>query len=262
MFLFDRKLQLITASGLNFKSWEGVKIYFKYTTMDGEGVPTAEIEIKNLTRELREKIIEEKAIFSIGYGDMVSDLINGDIKNIENGNTVIFDIIGNSSHFNECNSWYGKGVRENFIVQDIASKANIKLQGADLLKEYIRPNGYTVTGSAIDSITHIAQNRELGVTFDGEILKIYPLQGYKTEILLTPTSGLLNVTKYKKNDVNGENGENGSYDYIIHAIPIPSLKQGSIFRVEHDYFKGNVKCVDFEINGKANWNAKYYCEVV
>ncbi len=83
MLLFDRKIKLITSSGVVYDSSDGVIIRFKYTTMDDTGIPVAEIEIKNLSRELRKKIVEEEATLYIAYGNYSGELVKGDIKEID-----------------------------------------------------------------------------------------------------------------------------------------------------------------------------------
>lgn len=262
MLLFDRKIQLITESGLTFNNWDGVQFNFKYSTIDETGVPTAEIEILNIDKTIMNEIKEEGAIFSIGYESYLGDLITGDIKNIEIGDTIIFDIIGNSTiNSKEYDNWYNTNVRENFIVEDIAKNNGIILEGTDLLKDYIRPNGYTVTGSAIKSIISLVSNRGLGITFKGKTLKIYKLEGNAdSEITLDITSGLTNVTKYQKRDNFGN--LDTKYDYVIHSLPIPKLIQGEIFQIIHDNFTGKVVLIDFEILGRKNWKAKYYVKVI
>lgn len=263
MLLFDRKAQLITDSGFVYNNWEGVRFNFSYTTLDDTGVPTAEIEIVNLDKNLRNQIKNEHAVFSIGYGDYLGDLITGDISNIEiDDTTITFDIIGNSSiNTKGYDNWYNKGIRENFIVEDIARNLNMKIEGSNLLKDYIQHNGYSIKGSGIKSIQDICNNRKLGVTFKGDLIKIYKKKGQNEgDILLDITSGLTNVTKYQKNN-KGDTQEK-EYDYIVHAIPIPKLRQGMIINVQHDNFSGNLNVVDFTISGGKKWKAKYFCRAV
>lgn len=262
MFLFDRKAQLITDSGYIFSSWKGVMFNFTYTTISDTGVPTAEIEILNIDKDLMNVIKNEHAVFSIGYGDYLGDLITGDISNIEINDTIIFDIIGNSDINTKLyDNWYNKDVRENFIVEDIARNIGMKIEGTDLLKDYVQPNGYTIKGAGIKSIQDICSNRGLKVTFRGDLVKIYKKEGEnEVDILLDVTSGLTNVTKYMKYDNNGT--QDTTYDYVIHALPIPKLKQGMIINVQHDNFSGNLTIVDFEIKGKKNWKAKYYAKAI
>ena len=262
MLLFDRKIQLTTESGLIFNNWNGVRFNFKYSTINDTGVPSAEIEILNLDKKIMNEIKEEGAVLAIGYESYLGDLITGDIKNIEIEDTITFDIIGNSTvNSKEYDNWYNTKVRENFIVEDIAKNNGIILEGSELLKNYIRPNGYTVTGSAIQSISAIASNRGLGITFKGKMLKIYKLGGnIGSEIVLDITSGLTNIVKYQKRDNLGN--IDTKYDYVVHSLPIPKLIQGDIFQVIHDNFTGSVVLVDFEINGRKNWKAKYYVKVI
>lgn len=263
MLLFDRKAQLITDSGYTFNSWDGVRFNFTYSTISDTGVPTAEIEITNLDKVLREQFKNEHAVFSIGYGDYLADLITGDISNIEiDDETVTFDILGNSSiNTKGYDNWYNKGIRENFIVEDIARNVNMKIEGSELLKDYVQPNGYSIKGTALKSVEEICNNRNLKVTFSGDLIKIYKKEGQNEgDILLDITSGLTNVTKYRKNSRGDV--KNSDYDFVVHALPIPKLRQGMIINVDHDNFTGNLSIVDFEINGGSNWKAKYYCKAV
>lgn len=260
MLLFDRKAQLTTKDGTMYNNWDGVMFNFKYTTIGDTGVPEAEIEITNLDRNLREKFKEQGAVFSIGYGEYLGDLIIGDISNIEVDTSITFDIIGNNSNSTSYSNWYNKNVREDFIVEDIAKNANIKIKGAELLSNYSRVNGYTVKGSAINSIQTICANRGLGVTFDNNNLTIYKLEGQEERyILLDVASGLTNVTKYFKKDSKGN--LDTKYDFIVHALPIPTLKQGMVIQVKHDTYSGKLNVVDFEITGRGNWKAKYFCKI-
>lgn len=263
MLLFDRKCQLITDSGYIFSSWKGVRFNFKYTTISDTGVPTAEIEILNLDKELMNSIKNEHVVFSVGYGDYLGDLITGDISNIEiDDNEITFDIVGNSSiNAKEYDNWYNKDVRENFIVEDIARNIGMKIEGTELLKDYVQPNGYSLKGAGMKSIQDICDNRGLKLTFRGDLIKIYKAEGENEgDILLDITSGLTNVTKYQKYDRSGN--ADTKYDYVVHALPIPQLKQGMIISVEHDNFTGNLTIVDFEIRSRRNWKAKYYCKAI
>lgn len=262
MFLFDRKAQLITDSGYIFSSWKGVRFNLEYTTISDTGIPTAEIEILNIDKDLMNVIKNEHAVFSIGYGDYLGDLITGEISNIEIKDTIVFDIIGNSEINTKLyDNWYNKDVRENFIVEDIARNVGMKIEGTDLLKDYVQPNGYTVKGNAITSIQDICSNRGLKVTFRGDLIKIYKKEGENEgDILLDITSGLTNVTKYMKYDSKGN--QDTTYDYVVHALPIPKLKQGMIIQIISDIFSGGLNVVDFEIKGRKNWKAKYYCKAI
>lgn len=262
MLLFDRKAQLITDSGYIFSSWKGVRFNFTYTTISDTQLPTAEIEILNLDKDLMNVIKNEHAVFSIGYGYYLGDLITGDISNIEIEDTIIFDIIGNSEINTKLyDNWYNKDVRENFIVEDIARNIGMKIEGANLLQDYVQPNGYTVKGAGIKSIQDICSNRGLKVTFRGDLVKIYKKEGENNgDILLDVTSGLTNVTKYQKYD--GQGNQDTTYDYVVHALPIPKIKQGDIIQVVHDNFTGSCTVVDFEIKGRRNWEAKYFVKAI
>lgn len=262
MLLFDRKAQLITDSGYIFSSWKGVRFNFTYTTISDTQLPTAEIEILNLDKDLMNVIKNEHAVFSIGYGYYLGDLITGDISNIEIEDTIIFDIIGNSEINTKLyDNWYNKDVRENFIVEDIARNIGMKIEGANLLQDYVQPNGYTVKGAGIKSIQDICSNRGLKVTFRGDLVKIYKKEGENNgDILLDVTSGLTNVTKYQKYD--GQGNQDTTYDYVVHALPIPKIKQGDIIQVVHDNFTGSCTVVDFEIKGRRNWKAKYFVKAI
>lgn len=262
MLLFDRKAQLITDSGYIFSSWKGVRFNFTYTTISDTQLPTAEIEILNLDKDLMNVIKNEHAVFSIGYGDYFGDLITGDISNIEVEDTIIFDIIGNSEINTKLyDNWYNKDVRENFIVEDIARNIGMKIEGANLLQDYVQPNGYTVKGAGIKSIQDICSNRGLKVTFRGDLVKIYKKEGENNgDILLDVTSGLTNVTKYQKYDSQGN--QDTTYDYVVHALPIPKIKQGDIIQVFSDTFTGSCTVVDFEIKGRRNWKAKYFVKAI
>lgn len=262
MLLFDRKAQLITDSGYIFSSWKGVRFNFTYTTISDTQLPTAEIEILNLDKDLMNVIKNEHAVFSIGYGDYLGDLITGDISNIEIEDTIIFDIIGNSEINTKLyDNWYNKDVRENFIVEDIARNIGMKIEGANLLQDYVQPNGYTVKGAGIKSIQDICSNRGLKVTFRGDLVKIYKKEGENNgDILLDINSGLTNVTKYQKYDSQGN--QDTTYDYVVHALPIPKIKQGDIIQVFSDTFTGSCTVVDFEIKGRRNWKAKYFVKAI
>lgn len=262
MLLFDRKAQLITDSGYIFSSWKGVRFNFTYTTISDTQLPTAEIEILNLDKDLMNVIKNEHAVFSIGYRDYLGDLITGDISNIEIEDTIIFDIIGNSEINTKLyDNWYNKDVRENFIVEDIARNIGMKIEGANLLQDYVQPNGYTVKGAGIKSIQDICSNRGLKVTFRGDLVKIYKKEGENNgDILLDITSGLTNVTKYQKYD--GQGNQDTTYDYVVHALPIPKIKQGDIIQVFSDTFTGSCTVVDFEIKGRRNWKAKYFVKAI
>lgn len=261
MLLFDRKSQLLLKDGTEFNSWEGVRFKFEYSTLGDNGVPTAEIEILNLDRDLRTSFKEQSCVFSIGYGDYLGDLIQGDMTNLEVEETVLFDVVGNNSNNKNYSNWYNTNVREDFIVEDIAKNAGIKLKGSELLKNYSRQNGYTLKGSAINSIQEICSNRGLGVTFKGDNVTIYELKGKEERfILLDVTSGLTNVTKYFKKDSKGN--LDTKYDFVVHSLPIPTLKQGMIIQVEHDTYTGKLNVVDFEIRGGGNWKAKYFCKMI
>ena len=253
MLLFDRKAQLITKD-YTFRSWEGVIFSFKYSTTGDDGVPSAEIEITNLTKRLRNLINKGEVIFSIGYGDYLGDLIVGDISNLEITDKVKFDVVGNSDiNLKNYTNWYNKGVRENTIVDDIANKLGLKVQGSELLSDYIQQNGYSTSNNGIKIIQDICRNRGLKVTFDGRLIKIFDKNGVKTNVVLDIYSGLTNVTKYT--------GTDEKYDYIVHSIPIPVIKQGDIIEVKHDDFTGAGVVEDFEINGSTNWSAKYFIKV-
>lgn len=262
MLLFDRKAQLITDSGYIFSSWKGVRFNFAYTTVSSTGVPTAEIEILNLDKDLMNVIRNEHAVFSIGYGDYLGDLITGDITNIEVTDAITFDIMGNSGiNTKEYDNWYNKDVRENFIVQDIARNLGMNIEGANLLQDYVQPNGYTVKGAGIKSIQDICSNRGLKVTFRGDLVKIYKKEGEENgNIVLDVTSGLTNVTRYAKYDNQGN--QDTTYDYIVHALPIPKVKQGDIIQVVHNNFTGTATVVDFDIRGRRNWKARYFVKAI
>lgn len=262
MLLFDRKAQLITDSGYIFSSWKGVRFNFTYTTVSSTGVPTAEIEILNLDKDLMNVIRNEHAVFSIGYGDYLGDLITGDITNIEVTDTITFDIVGNSEINTKLyDNWYNKDVRENFIVQDIARNLGMNIEGANLLQDYVQPNGYTVKGAGIKSIQDICSNRGLKVTFRGDLVKIYKKEGEENgNIVLDVTSGLTNVTRYAKYDNQGN--QDTTYDYIVHALPIPKVKQGDIIQIVHDTFTGTATVVDFDIRGRRNWKARYFVKAI
>ncbi len=261
MLLFDRKAQLVLEDGTVYNSWDGVRFNFEYTTVNENGVPVAEIEILNLDRTLMNNFKEQPCIFSVGYGDYLGDLIQGDITNLEISDTVLFDVQGNNTNANVYANWYNTNVREDFIVEDIAKNSNMKLQGSELLKDYVRPNGYSVKGNAINSIQAICENRGLGVTFKGNNVVIYDKKGKEEQyILLDDTSGLTNVVKYFKVDSQGN--KDTKYDYVIEAIPIPTLKQGMIIEVRHDNYNGKLNVVDFQIRGRKSWKAKYFCKIV
>lgn len=258
MLLFDRRCQLITADGTEYNSWDGVMFSFSYSTINETGVPTAEIEILNLDRTLRDNFKEQGAIFNIGYGDYLGTLISGDINNLEIDNKVTFDVTGNNTNRSVYAQWYNTNTREDFIVKDIAQNAGMKILGAELLADYSRVNGYSVKGNAINSIQAICDNRGLGVTFKGDLVKIYKIAGeLEQHIILDDTSGLTNVVKYNK---KGEKAE--QYDFIVKALPIPTLIQGMIVELHHDVFTGNATVVDFSIRGGRNWKAEYFVKIV
>ncbi|MGL5716736.1 MAG: hypothetical protein ACRCX2_27220 [Paraclostridium sp.] len=261
MLLFDRKTQLITEDGTIYSSDEGVRFNFEYSTMTKTGVPTAEIEILNLDRTLKNQFKAQGATFLIGYGDYLADLVNGGISNIEIDETITFDLMGSNKNSTDYSNWYSTDTREDFIVSDIAKNAGMKITGAELLSDYNRANGYSCKGSAIQSIQAICDNRGLGVTFSSNSVKIYEKKGKEEgEIILDVTSGLTNVSKYSAKDSKGN--VDTKYDYVIHALPIPKLGQGQIIQVIHDNFSGRANVVDYEIRGAKNWKAKYYVKVV
>lgn len=261
MLLFNRCFQLVLEDGTIFDSNNGVRINFEYSTISKIGVPVAEIEILNLDKVLRNNFKEQGCVFSIGYGDYLGDLITGDISNLEVDETVIFDVISGSSIGKDYSNWYNTNVRENFIVEDIAKNAGFTLKGSELLKDYSRANGYTVKGSAINSIQTICDNRGLGVTFKGKDVQIYDKKGKEEQyILLDDTSGLTNVVKYRKKDSKGN--IDTTYDYVLHALPIPTLNKGMIVECRHDNFNGKLNIVDFELKCSKHWKGFYYGKVV
>lgn len=258
MLFFDRKAELITESGYKFRNWEGVGFNFKYTTMDQTGLPVLEIELSNLDRDLRNTITSEQAIFNIGYGDDVGDLTSGTIKNIEHENNIVsFEVIGDSDKFNvNYNTWYGRQVTAQYIVDDIASKLGFKMKNSSYLKSSRLPNGWTVKGPGINSIKALALKFGYGITTRGLYLEVYKkdTSGDVGSILLKPGSGLINVNKYKNEDEK--------YGYIVESLPVPGLAQGDIIKVEHDNLNAAVKIIDYEIYGRNTWKANYYVKVV
>lgn len=261
MLLFNRVFQLVTEDGTIYDSNNGVRINFEYSTISKVGVPVAEIEILNLDKTLRNNFKEQGCVFSIGYGDYLGDLITGDISNLEVEETVIFDVISGSNIGKDYSNWYNTNVRENFIVEDIAKNAELTLKGSELLKDYSRSNGYTIKGSAINSIQTICDNRGLGVTFSGKNVVIYDKKGKEEQyILLNYESGLTNITRYRKKDSKGN--LDTTYDYIVHALPIPALKQGMIIEIQSDLYNGKLNVVDFELKCSKNWKGFYYCKIV
>jgi len=258
MLFFDRKAELITESGYKFRNWEGVGFNFKYTTMDQTGLPVLEIELSNLDRDLRNSIQEEQAIFNIGYGTDLGDLTSGDIKNIEHNNNVVsFEVIGDSDNFKgNYNTWYTRQVTAQYIVDDIANTLGFKIKNSSYLKSDRLPNGWSIKGPGINSIKSLASKFGYGVTTRGLYLEVYKKDssGDVGSILLKPGSGLINVNKYKNEDEK--------YDYIVEALPVPSIAQGDIIKVEHDNLNGAVKIIDYEIYGRKTWKAYYYAKVV
>ena len=198
MLLFDRKIKLITSSGVVYDSSDGVIIRFKYTTMDDTGIPVAEIEIKNLSRELRKKIVEEEATLYIAYGNYSGELVKGDIKEIDltDEPNVSFDLISNADIFSkEFTCFYAIGSREDYIVRDMARNNGFTVQGENQLT-VSHPNGYMVNGNVLQNITKICRNRGLDVTTKGTTIIIYkPDKTIETEklngiVYLSPTSNL------------------------------------------------------------------------
>lgn len=266
MLLFDRKIKLITSSGVVYDSSQGVVIRFKYTTMDDTGIPVAEIEIQNLSRELRKKIVEEEATLYIAYGNYSGELVKGDIKEIDltDEPNVSFDLISNADMFaKEFTCFYAIGSREDYIVRDMARNNGFKVQGENQLT-VSHPNGYMVNGNVLQNITKICRNRGLDVTTKGTTIIIYkPDSSINQEelsgiVYLSPTTGLTNCLKYSSKDET----DSDKYDYVVSSLPIPGLTQGDLLQVEHDNFNGRCKIIDFKISGQNNWKAEYYVKVV
>lgn len=266
MLLFDRKIKLITSSGVVYDSSDGVIIRFKYTTMDDTGIPVAEIEIKNLSRELRKKIVEEEATLYIAYGNYSGELVKGDIKEIDltDEPNVSFDLISNADIFSkEFTCFYAIGSREDYIVRDMARNNGFTVQGENQLT-VSHPNGYMVNGNVLQNITKICRNRDLDVTTKGTTIIIYkPDKTIETEklngiVYLSPTTGLTNCLKYSSKDET----DSEKYDYVVFSLPIPGLTQGDLLQIEHDNFNGRCKIIDFKISGQSNWKAEYYVKVV
>lgn len=257
--LFDRRSELILENGYSFTRRDGVIINFRYTTLDELGIPICEIEILNIKDDLRNVFTSSlKVIFNIGFGSFLGELVSGYIRNVEEeGTTIKFEIMSDSKKFlKKYSQWYDRYVREDFIVRDIATNLGLTINGAELLEEFRRPNGATVRGTGIGSIRKICNARGLGVTTYGNIIKIYKIDdsGVVGSVLLKYDSGLTNVTKYTKEDK--------TYDYIVHSLPIPTISQGDLIKVEHEKLNGVCKILDIEIDGKTNWKAKYYVRVV
>lgn len=263
--LFDRKLELITESKYKFSKEDGVEIEFKYTTMDKSGIPTAEITIKNLDREARNLLKKEKASLSIGYGEMFGELIFGDIKNIDLSDEpeITFDLVSNGYSFSRnLSKHYNRQTREGYIIRDICRNFGGKITGSELLDTYYQPNGISISGNVLNTITKICNNRGLGVTTRGETIVIYNLKEKDTKktgnIILNVTSGLTNCVKYVADDEEDKE----KYDYIVKALPIPGLTQGDLIKVEHDNLNAIVQIKDFIIYGRKNWTSEYYVRVV
>ena len=257
MFYFDRRAELITESGYKFRTWEGVRFQFKYTTMAETGLPVLELDILNIDKELRNSIEEENAIFNIGYGSNLGDLTSGYIKNIEHENNEIsFEIMSDSDKFTkEYSTWYERSITAKFVVEDIAKSLGVTILNSNLLKSFRFPNGMTVKGPGITSIKRVANKFGISVTTRGNAVELYkPRVSGTGSILLNDSSGLLNVNRYQKEDEK--------YDYIIEALPVPGITQGDFLKVIHDNLNAAVKVMDFEIYGRMNWVAYYYVKVV
>ena len=267
MLLFNRKVEILTESKYLLSNKNGVDIKFKYTTMDSTGIPICEVTISNLDRKARDLIKNEKASLSIGIGELYGELVFGDIKDIDLSEEpeISFKIISNGLKFNQTFSkYYDKNTREGYILRDICKFSLIKIEGTEPLDNFVRPNGISVSGNILSTISSIANNRGYGVTTRGEMIVLYKIATDKIEglkdILLNPTSGLINCVKYKNED--SENQDYSKYDYIVKSLPIPGLAQGDLIKVEHDNFNGIVQIVDYVKKKKKNWNAEYYVKVV
>ena len=257
--LFNRKAELILENGYTFSIKGGVRFNFRYTTLDESGLPICEIEIPNLKNDLRIVFTNGlQAIFNIGFGSFLGELVSGNIRNVEEeGTTIKFEIMSSSDKFlKKYSNWYNEWVRDKFIVEEIASKLGVIINGVELLEEYRSPNGRTVRGAGINSIRKICNSRGLGVTTRGNLIEIYKLDdsGVTGSVILKYDSGLTNVTKYTKED--------REYDYVLHSLPIPTFSVGDLIKVEHEKLNGVCKILDIEIEGKNNWKARYFIRVV
>ena len=102
----------------------------------------------------------------------------------------------------------------------------------------------------------ICNNRNIAVTTRGNLIELYKDDNTGTpgNIILKSDSGLIDVNKYKDDDKK--------YDYIVKSLPIPTLAQGDIIRVEGFKLNAICKIIDYEIRGSTNWEAKYYVKVI
>ena len=259
MVLFDRAAELVLSNGYTYSIENGARFRFDYSTTGEESLPTFTITLLNLSRGLREQITEgTEATFNIGYGSQLGELVSGVIKNIEmDTKTITFDIMSaHETYSQDFSQWYDRYVREDYIVEDIASNLGFTLTGSEYLEEYRQVSGYTVTGQGINSIIKICNNRGLSVTTRGNIVEIYKTDssGIASSILFKYDSGLIDVNKYVD--------QKKKYDYILKALPISGLAQGDIVKVEHYKLNGICKIIDYEIKGSTNWEAKYFVKVI
>jgi len=259
MNLFKRRAVLRFTNGFELDSNNGVRFKFNYKTNSEENIPVLELTILNIKKDLR-LLIEEgmQGSFNIGYGDSLSELTAGIVKNVvEDGGEIEFEILGSSDDFfKNFSRFYDKGVREKFVLDDVAKNCNFNLQGTELLEEYTRENGITVRGNALQTVRKIVEARGLKLTINGTDAIIYDPKSQEKlgDILLRYDSGLTNVVRNVKKDKD--------YEFTVYSLPIPQLKQGDFIRVEHDNLNADCRIVDFKISGKTNWKAKYYVKLL
>lgn len=259
MNLFKRRAVLRFDNGNEFDSDVGVRFDFTFKTDTDEGIPVLELKILNIKKDLRMLITDGLlASFNIGYGDSLSELTAGITRNVsEDGGEIEFEILGSSDDFfKKFQRFYDKGVREKFVLDDIAKNCGFNLQGTELLSEYKRVNGITVRGNALQTVRKIVEARNLALTISGTDVVIYdPASDEKTgDVLLRYDSGLTNVVRYTKSEKD--------YEFVVSALPIPQLKQGDYIRVEHDNLNADCRIIDIRIKARTNWKAKYYVKVL
>lgn len=244
---YQRKAELIIENN----KWLHPEITMNFNIeFDAEDDPNvSKISIFNLSEPSISSIKKgDICIFNAGYKDDIGGICNGVIFDVfttkQNNDTKtdirVIDVTG--QYLNKTISkTYLPNANAQFILTDLFAQIGITPNRIELLENKIYFSGFTAYGKVQDSIRRIVKDCGSELTTNNSTIDIAPPQiGVETGYLLTPKTGLLNVTKI--------DNPNSQAQYKITMLLNHNVHVKSLLQVQSKFLDGIVMVV----SGKHN----------